>query len=97
MLTVVATIKAKSDHIDEVKAILTSMIEPTHAEEGCIDYVLHQGNDDPSVFVFYENWTSAEALEEHLAKPYIAGALKGPLATMLDGDADIRTMTKVAG
>jgi len=30
---------------------------------GCIEYLLCQDNDDPAVFVFYENWESAAARE----------------------------------
>ncbi len=44
---------------------------PTRLESGCINYDLHQGVDDQSAFMFYENWTGKQDLDEHLAKPYL--------------------------
>lgn len=59
-LTIVATIKAKADKIDLVKAELEKLITITRAEEGCINYNLHQDNEDPAHFLFYENWESRD-------------------------------------
>ena len=35
---------------------LRAMVEPTHAEPGCINYDLHGQSDDGRVFVIYENY-----------------------------------------
>ena len=67
MLTVVATIKARKDVIETVRGELEKLIAPTREEEGCIDYFMHRDNDDPSVFLFYENWESEKHLERHMA------------------------------
>jgi Antibiotic biosynthesis monooxygenase len=56
IVTVVAKLIGNRDSVEAVKAELIKMIEPTRLEEGCIAYRLHQDNDDPSVFVFYETW-----------------------------------------
>jgi quinol monooxygenase YgiN len=64
-ITVIAKIKAKKESVETVKSELLKMVEPTRKETGCIEYHLHQDNEDPSVFIFYENWESAAALEEH--------------------------------
>lgn len=64
-VTVVAKVTAKSDAIEAVKAELLKMVAPTRREEGCIEYRLHQDNDDPAVFVFYENWQNPACLERH--------------------------------
>jgi quinol monooxygenase YgiN len=66
IVIVVAKVTAKSDAIETVKAELLKMIAPTRQEEGCIEYRLHQDNDDPAVFVFYENWKSLVCLEQHM-------------------------------
>ena len=66
IVTVVAKVTAKSDAIVAVKAELLKLIEPTRQEDGCMEYRLHQDNDDPSVFVFYENWQSLACLEQHM-------------------------------
>jgi quinol monooxygenase YgiN len=64
-LTVVAKVVAKKDSLDAVKKELLKLIAPTRKEEGCIEYRLQQDNDDPTVFLFYENWASAACLEQH--------------------------------
>jgi len=65
-LTIVAKIKAKKDSVESVKSELLKMIAPTRKEEGCIDYFLHQDNNDSTVFIFYENWESNAFLEKHI-------------------------------
>jgi len=64
-LTVVAKVTAKKDSVDNVKSELLKLITPTRKENGCIEYSLHQDNDDPAVFVFYETWESLTCLENH--------------------------------
>ena len=59
-LTIVANIKANPDKIDLVKAELVKLIDITRAEEGCINYDLHQDNENPAHFLFYEKlWMGA--------------------------------------
>lgn len=71
-LTIVANIIAKKDKIELVKSELIKLIEPTRLEQGCIDYDLHQDNENPAHFVFLENWTSRELLQKHLQSEHIA-------------------------
>ncbi|GAM09440.1 putative monooxygenase [Geobacter sp. OR-1] len=65
-VTVVAKVTSRSDAVDAVKAELLKLVTETTQEEGCIEYRLHQDNEDPAVFVFYENWDSLACLEQHL-------------------------------
>ena len=65
-ITVVASITAKNDAIEAVKAELLKMVAPTRQEEGCMEYRLQQDNGDPAVFVFYENWKNLACLEQHV-------------------------------
>lgn len=95
-LTVVARVKAKKGAEKEVRRVLSSLIKPTHQEPGCIDYVMHQGADDKSLFLFYENWKSKAALDEHLAKPYIQ-AFIAKTDDLLDGPIDITFWEKAEG
>lgn len=71
-LTIVANIIAKKDKVELVKSELIKLIEPTRLEEGCIDYDLHQDNENPAHFVFLESWTSRELLQKHLQSEHIA-------------------------
>jgi quinol monooxygenase YgiN len=65
-VTVVAKVTAKTDAIESVKTELIKMLAPTRQEEGCIEYRLHQDNDNSAVFVFYENWKNIACLEQHM-------------------------------
>lgn len=65
MLTIIATMKVKAGEIDVFKKAIEPALEPTREEAGCVDYVLHQDNEDPHVFVLYENWKTAEDWYEH--------------------------------
>lgn len=70
-VTVVAKLKAKSGLEIKVKEILMDLVAPTRSEDGCINYDLHQSKDDPSQFLFYENWVNRESLDKHLTQPYL--------------------------
>jgi quinol monooxygenase YgiN len=70
-LTIVANIRANADKIDLVKAELLKLIPITRAEEGCINYDLHQNNEDPAHFTFYENWETRELWQTHMQAPHL--------------------------
>ena len=70
-LTVIAHLVARKGHIDETKEFLLSLIDKSRSEPDCINYDLHQDNDNPAEFTFYENWTSREAWDAHMQKPYL--------------------------
>lgn len=70
-VTIVAHIMAKSDKIDFVKAELQKLIPITRTEEGCINYDLHQDNENPAHFVFYENWDSRELWQAHMNNQHL--------------------------
>ena len=65
-LTIVARIEAKKEKIALVKSELLKLIEPTRKEEGCLQYDLHQDNDNPAVFLFFENWKTRELWQVHM-------------------------------
>lgn len=75
-LTVVAKILAKTGKGALVKSELMKLLTPTRAEEGCINYDLHQDNDNDDLFYFHENWESKELLQAHLKSDHIAAYLK---------------------
>ncbi len=82
-LTIIAHITAVPDKIELVKAELFKLIEPTRAEEGCINYDLHQDNETPAHFFFYENWDSRPLWQAHMNAPHLkayAEATEGAIA-----------------
>lgn len=64
-VTVVARLKAKSGLEEKVKQELLNLVEATRKETGCLNYDLHVDSKDPTCFLFYENWVSEMALDNH--------------------------------
>jgi quinol monooxygenase YgiN len=69
-LTVLARVRAREDALEQVKRECLALVAPSRAEDGCINYDLHQSSADKTLFVFYENWVSREALERHFEMPH---------------------------
>lgn len=55
-LTIIGRVEAHVDKVKLVKTELLKLITPTLKEAGNIQYDLHQDNDNPAIFLFYENW-----------------------------------------
>ncbi len=86
---VVAFFKARPEKIDALRQVLSSFIEPTRKEKGCLLYELHQNSSDPTDFAFIEEWESHETLDRHLTTPHIQSALPH-LGELIIGKPDIR-------
>ncbi|GAB5387452.1 MAG: putative quinol monooxygenase [Alphaproteobacteria bacterium] len=75
-LTIVANIHAQPDQIELVKSELLKLVPVTRKEDGCINYDLHQDNDDPAHFMFHENWESREQWQTHMQAPHLAAYMQ---------------------
>lgn len=71
ILNIIAVIKAKAGKESEAKQALESLVAPTRAETGCLDFDLYENTDDKSSFMFYENWMSRDALNAHMQAAHI--------------------------
>jgi quinol monooxygenase YgiN len=85
-LVVVAVFRARGESVSALLPLLEDMLSPTRAEPGCERYELHRAIDDPSVFFFYEVWTSDADHRRHLGEPHVQrlleaapGLLDGPI------------------
>jgi quinol monooxygenase YgiN len=93
-LRVVARIKARAETVSEVRELLSSLVEPTRKESGCITYELLQNKEDPTDFTFVEEWESDAALESHLASDHLK-AIGPKLEPFVAEPPDIRTYSVV--
>ena len=66
IITVVAKLIVKEDAIEQIKGELLKLVTPTRAETGCIEYRLHQDNENPCIFIFYVNWQNCACLVRHM-------------------------------
>ena len=75
-VVVVGSFTANPGKESDLAEAFEALVAPTHREEGCILYALHQGTDDPRRFSFIERWTSAENLDSHLNSPHVKAILE---------------------
>jgi quinol monooxygenase YgiN len=74
-IVVVGSFTAQPGKETEAAEAFRGLMDPTHRENGCILYALHQGADDPRRLAFVERWASREALRAHLASPHVQAIL----------------------
>ncbi len=70
-LTVVAVFLANPGLENELAASLQALVEPTRAEDGCLNYDLHCDLELTGRFLFYENWASREQWKAHMASAHL--------------------------
>jgi quinol monooxygenase YgiN len=74
-IVVVGAFTANPGKEDDLREAFEALVAPTHAEDGCILYALHQGSDDPARLAFIERWASRDALDAHLESDHIKDVL----------------------
>jgi quinol monooxygenase YgiN len=73
-LRVIVRIKARPDKVNELLSVLSSLVEPTRKEVGCLNYELMQHNEDPTDLTLAE-WQNENALESHIATKHFKDAM----------------------
>lgn len=92
---VVAEMRAKPGLEDELKRRTAALVEPTRREAGCLQYDLHVCDADPASILFYEVWTSRDALEQHLKTPHLTDFVSRA-EECLAAPVKITTFTRIA-
>jgi quinol monooxygenase YgiN len=93
-LTIVANIRAKPEHQEQVRTELEKLIPITRQEKGCLLYDLHQDDADPAHFMFYETWKSRELWQAHMDAPHLAAYMKATDGMV--AEFTLHEMTKIA-
>ena len=95
-VVVVGSFRAQPGKEAEAVEAFKALVEPTHREEGCILYALHQGTDDPRRLAFVERWASRELLDAHLASAHVKKALER-VEELFGDSADIAVYEPLPG
>lgn len=90
-VVVVATMTAKPESVDLVRAACAEAVGAVHEEPGCELYALHESN---GTFVFVEQWADEDALKVHSGAPAVA-KMFGAIGEHLDGAPDIKLLAPV--
>lgn len=75
-LTIVAKILAKEEKRELVNSELLKLVDTTRAEEGCINYDLHQDNENKNLFLFFENWKNRDLWQKHMGNSHLTDYMK---------------------
>lgn len=75
-VTVVVRLKAKPGLEAQVREELHNLLRPTRAEQGCLNFDMHQDLNDPGLFLFHENWLCEVDLQRHFKTPHITEWIK---------------------
>ena len=59
----IVAIVANPDRVDQVRSILSDLVEPTCNESGGISYELLQNRTDETDFTFVEEWESDASID----------------------------------
>jgi len=66
------TFIAKEGSEAKMKELLSAMVVPSKAEEGCIFYEIFQYENNPGKFMAVETWRDEAALDGHKASAHYA-------------------------
>lgn len=66
-----AMMQIAPDSVAAFKEVAARTVAHTLTEEGCLNYAFYQDASDSTKFFLYEEYTSQEALDYHLARPYL--------------------------
>jgi quinol monooxygenase YgiN len=94
-LSVIAYITAKAAHQDQVREALLDLVAQTRNEKGCINYDLHQSQENASEFAIYENWEKADDLDAHAKSAHLQ-AFSRIARHLLERPAEIRKWIMVS-
>lgn len=69
-IIILAEIPVKPEHLDEVIQLSAETLEPTLKEPGCEAFYQTVKMDEPNTLVFFEVFTSQDALDLHMQADY---------------------------
>lgn len=90
---VIARAQAHEGKVEELKAVLKQLVEPTRKEKGCVYYELFESNL-PGVLIFNEEWASAEDLEAHATTERMA-RIQAEATPLRVGPTEVNILTPV--
>lgn len=94
-INLTAIIKSTEGNEAAMKGLLLQLLTESRKENACIQYDLHQDQENKNVFIFHEIWESQEGLDLHNAQPHI-DRFVADSASIIDGSAILYKTEKVA-
>jgi quinol monooxygenase YgiN len=83
-LCLIVKVKAVPGKEEQLKEVLTAMVEPTRKEPGCITYQLYS-NEANDTFFFYELWETPAHLDAHTKTEHYLHLVKVRVGLVAEG------------
>lgn len=71
VVTVSVVLLAKPGLESRLRQVLAALIAPSRAEDGCLNYYMHESRETPGLFMLYMNWRDEAAFNRHVATPHV--------------------------
>lgn len=85
MIVLVAKYHVKPGHGDEVVAALRRMAPLVRQHEpGCLLYLVHRAQDNPDLFLLYEQYADEASFVGHRSTPYFQEIIEGMIVPLLE-------------
>jgi quinol monooxygenase YgiN len=85
MISFTVRMRFLSEDHDEIVQILRELTRASRQEAGCVSYIPHWIESDPSTLLIYEQYRDEAAVEHHRGTPHFAKyAIGGLYQKMLD-------------
>jgi quinol monooxygenase YgiN len=89
MVSFVVRMRFKPEDRADIEQIMHGLTPPSRAEEGCVTYIPHWMESEPSTLLIYEQYVDEAALEFHRSSPHFAKyGTGGLLQKMLGRELD---------
>ena len=88
MIVITAALKAAEGKGDELEQEFKKLVPKVLNDPGTISYAVHRAMDNPSRFLVYEKYESAEALRAHGSTPHFREFSRAT-ASMVEGRAEV--------
>jgi quinol monooxygenase YgiN len=82
MVVLVVTWVAEAGRELDTARLLTELAAASRREAGCVMFVAHQHQSEPTRFLVYEEYVDEEALAAHRATPHFLRLVKQELPTV---------------
>ena len=92
MLTFTAKLTVQAGHEEEFERTMRAAVPKVREEPGNHAYIFHRAQDDPRVFMFYEEYDDQAALDAHRAHLKELGI---DLRAVLDGAPELTFYDKL--
>jgi quinol monooxygenase YgiN len=98
MIVVTGRVQVPAEHRERFLEIATEMCSASRGDDGCIGYRVYEDLEQPSRYVFIEEWRDDEALQAHFRRPHTTkfmGVLVGLLGEPPDAPFHTVASTRV--